>query len=448
MTDFNQFNLPEGLSKSLAAMNYVTPTDIQAKAIPACLAGQDVLASAQTGTGKTGAFAVPIIAKLLEDPSQRAMILTPTRELAEQVFQVILQMVRKHREIQVVLLIGGAPIFKQISRLRKEPQIIIGTPGRIDDHINKRGTLDPSGFTTLVLDEADRMLDMGFGPQLETIVANMPTARQTLMFSATFPKGIKQMSQRYLKDPLRIDVGVKHQLNKNLQHDSIFVEGKMKYKQLVQEIFEREGSMIVFANTKRMCDQLSNQLFKEEGIKAIAMHGDLKQGQRTRVLSGFRNKRYKVLIATDVAARGLDIPHVEHVINYDLPLAPEDYIHRVGRTARAGAQGQALDFVNSQDKSKMAIIKRLLQGEEMDFIKQTMKPAKNNNNKRRRFKPKFGKPGSGSPGSGKPGSRGSKQPGSGKPGAGKPKAGGRFKPKANGSSKPAAGRAFNKKRGK
>jgi ATP-dependent RNA helicase DeaD len=378
MTTFSSFNLPSSLESSLKAMNYDTPTDIQARVIPICMQGKDLLASAPTGTGKTGAFSVPMVAKLLNDPTQKALIMTPTRELAEQVFQVVMQMVRGQRQIGVVLLIGGVPIFKQFSRLRDNPQIIIGTPGRIFDHITRgknspshHAKLDVSDVGLLILDEADRMLDMGFGEQLEAIVKEMPNDRQTLMFSATFPKGIKQISQRYLKNPERIDVGAKHQLNVNLTHESVFVEGRAKYAKLVEAINGLEGTIIVFANTKRMCDQLTDQLYEQEGIQAIAMHGDLKQSQRTRVIAGFRTKRYRVLVATDVAARGLDIPHVETVINYDLPMAPEDYIHRVGRTARAGAKGHALDLVSSVDKSKLAIIKRLLQGEDMDFIKQT-----------------------------------------------------------------------------
>jgi superfamily II DNA/RNA helicase len=379
MTTFSAFNLPSSLEKSLKAMNYETPTDIQTRAIPVCMSGKDLLASAQTGTGKTGAFAIPLVAKLLNDPSQKALIMAPTRELAEQVFQVVMDMVRTQRQIGVVLLIGGVPIFKQFSRLRDNPQIIIGTPGRIYDHITRgknapahHSKLDVSDVNLLVLDEADRMLDMGFGDQLEAIVKEMPKDRQTLMFSATFPKGIKQISQRYLRDPERIDVGFKHQLNVNLTHESIFVEGRAKYGKLIEAIRASEGTMIVFANTKRMCDQLTDML-GEDGIQAVAMHGDLKQSQRTRVIAGFRSKRYQILVATDVAARGLDIPHVETVINYDLPMSPEDYIHRVGRTARAGAKGHALDLVSSIDKTKLAIIKRLLQGEDMDFIKQTNK---------------------------------------------------------------------------
>jgi ATP-dependent RNA helicase DeaD len=382
MNTFSAFNLPSSLETSLKAMNYETPTDVQMKVIPTIMSGKDILASAPTGTGKTGAFAIPTVAKLLEDPSKKALIMAPTRELAEQVYQDIMKMVSRQRQIGVVLLIGGVPIFKQFSRLRDNPQIVVGTPGRIYDHITRGKTaraheskLDVSDVSILILDEADRMLDMGFGDQLEAIVKEMPKDRQTLMFSATFPKGIKAISQRYLRDPERFDVGAKHQLNVNLTHESIFVEGRAKYSKLVEAIKSIEGTIIVFANTKRMCDQLTDSLNEDEGIDAVAMHGDLKQSQRTRVIAGFRSKRYKVLIATDVAARGLDIPHVETVINYDLPMSPEDYIHRVGRTARAGAKGHALDLVSSIDKTKLAIIKRLLLGEDMDFIKQTNKRA-------------------------------------------------------------------------
>jgi superfamily II DNA/RNA helicase len=342
-------------------MNYTTPTEIQAKAIPMAMAGHDILGSAQTGTGKTAAFAIPLINKLIEDPSATALVLTPTRELAEQVMDVLHQLLNKRRDIKSALLIGGMPIQKQFLRLKEHPRVIVGTPGRINDHLDRR-SLNFKNNRILVLDEADRMLDMGFGIQLEAIAKHLPAERQTFMFSATIPKRILALSEKFLNNPQRIKIGATHAPLAKIKQDVQRTTEEGKYAILLKELDIRTGSVIIFAKTKRKVDQLAKKLNEKMG--AGAMHGDLRQHQRTRILKEFRDQKYRVLVATDVAARGLDIPHIEHVINYDLPQAPEDYIHRIGRTARGLAEGSALCFISREDEKYWRAIERLLGGDE------------------------------------------------------------------------------------
>ncbi|MGA2654387.1 MAG: DEAD/DEAH box helicase [Gammaproteobacteria bacterium] len=342
-------------------MNYTTPTEIQAKAIPMAMAGHDILGSAQTGTGKTAAFAIPLINKLIEDPSATALILTPTRELAEQVMDVLHQLLNKRRDIKSALLIGGVPIQKQFLRLKDHPRVIVGTPGRINDHLDRR-SINFKNNRILVLDEADRMLDMGFGVQLEDIAKHLPNERQTFMFSATIPKRILALSEKFLNNPQRIKIGATHAPLAKIKQDVLRTTEDGKYSSLLKELDIRTGSVIIFAKTKRKVDQLARKLNEKMG--AGAMHGDLRQHQRTRILREFRDQKYRILVATDVAARGLDIPHIEHVINYDLPQAPEDYIHRIGRTARGNAEGSALCFISREDEKYWRAIERLLGGDE------------------------------------------------------------------------------------
>ena len=367
-TSFDTFNLLPAINQALKRLTYEVPTPIQAQTIPISLSGSDILATAQTGSGKTLAFAVPVLTKLLENPSNHAMIMTPTRELAEQVRTVFHKLLTEHKHIKSALLIGGVSIMKQFSDLKARPQLIIGTPGRINDHL-VRGTLQLKQTTILVLDEADRMLDMGFGVQLDAIGKFLPKERQTLMFSATLPKSIKQLSQRFLRDPQRIDAGTRNEISKNLKQDILHISEEAKFGKLVEELKIREGTVLIFVNAKYKTEKLAEKLTHElraDNMFASAMHGDLRQNQRQKVLANFRNKKFRILVATDVAARGLDIPHIEHVINYDLPQSPEDYIHRIGRTARAGAEGSALCFVSGPDKAKWRAIQQLLKGEDID----------------------------------------------------------------------------------
>jgi superfamily II DNA/RNA helicase len=357
------FNLPAVLQESLARLQFVEPTPIQAKAIPLALDGRDILGSAQTGTGKTGAFVIPTLARILNTSYGDALILTPTRELAAQILKVVHDLLPRKSNIKTALLIGGDSMGRQLSDLRRAPRIVVGTPGRINDHL-RRGSLQLGGTQFLILDETDRMLDMGFGVQLDDIMKHMPEDRQTLLFSATLPANIVKLSERYLKDPARVSVGETHKAAQNIAQEMLHLKHSAKYPQLMKELDQRQGSVLIFVKTKRSADQLASQLC-EDSHSADAIHGDLRQRERDRVIQAFRNKRHRIMVATDVASRGLDIPHIEHVINYDLPQAPEDYIHRIGRTARAGSSGSAMSFVSPADGIMWREITRLLQGQKM-----------------------------------------------------------------------------------
>lgn len=359
MKTFQDMQLPEALNRALQHMQFSEPTPIQAQAIPVALEGKDILGSAQTGTGKTAAFGIPVIAKILTNPESVGLIMTPTRELATQVMKQIQTLLGKKSEIQLALLIGGDPIPRQVSQLLRNPRIIIGTPGRINDHL-KRGNLKLGNVDLLVLDETDRMLDMGFSSQIETIMNHMgEKKRQTLLFSATLPKETVRISEKYLNHPVHISIGTTSTPASKIKQDISHLQESEKYPHLLSELNERNGSIIVFVKTKYSSQKMAAKLAKA-GHSADSIHGDLRQNKRDRVIDSFRKKKYRILVATDIAARGLDIPHIEHVINYDLPQCAQDYIHRIGRTARAGATGSALNFVTPTDRRKWSAIDRLL----------------------------------------------------------------------------------------
>jgi superfamily II DNA/RNA helicase len=365
MTDFDQFGLPPALCASLKAMNFTTPTPIQMQAIPLALQGRDILGSAQTGTGKTGAFGIPLVARLLTDARSTALVLTPTRELAVQVLAAITQMLGKQSPIKTALLIGGDSMHQQLRQLKQRPRVLVGTPGRINDHL-ERGSLNLHEASFLVLDEMDRMLDMGFAVQLDRIFKFLPKQRQTLMFSATLPDNILKISAKYLSNPERVSVGSTTVPAANIAQELIRLPQAEKYAALLQQLDQRAGSIIVFVKTKHLADRLADKLRKER-FSAEAIHGDLQQRRRERVIQAFRDKRHRIMVATDIAARGLDIPHIEHVINYDLPQSPEDFIHRLGRTARAGAEGAAVSFLTPEDGVKWRAIHRLMHpGEKLE----------------------------------------------------------------------------------
>ncbi|MBP9791639.1 MAG: DEAD/DEAH box helicase [Rickettsiales bacterium] len=357
MTCFKDFSLPIKLYENLEKMEFKIPTPIQVQAIPPALEGQDVLGSAQTGTGKTGAFGIPLVAKLMNDPESAALVLLPTRELALQV-QKSLQTFINKENIKTALLIGGEPMAKQYAQLKSKPRLIVATPGRVNDHL-KRKTLKLQQTNFLVLDEVDRMLDMGFGIQLEEIMKYLVSERQTLMFTATLPQNIKKLAEKYLKSPVHISVGKSHAPAEKVKQENIKLADSEKFPRLLQELENRTGSILVFVGTKISADKMSVKL-GEQGHNAKALHGDLQQAKRSRVIESFRQERCRILVATDVAARGLDIPHIAHVINYDLPQNPEDYIHRIGRTARAGAEGHAVNFVGSKDALKWKNIAKMM----------------------------------------------------------------------------------------
>ena len=355
---FQKMGLPEAITHTLQEMQFNTPTPIQAKAIPLALKGKDILGSAQTGTGKTAAFGIPLAVHLLSDPEGSALVMTPTRELATQVISQIKLMLGKRSNIKSVLLIGGDSMGRQLSQLRRQPRVVVGTPGRINDHLQK-GSLSLKKASFLVLDETDRMLDMGFKVQIEDVIKHMNPKRQTLLFSATLPANIVRIAEKYLKNPVKVNVNPSVESLAKLKRDILMVEKREKHSRLVNELKKRKGSVLIFLKTKRSTDKMATKLI-DTGHSARALHGDLRQNKRNDVIEAFRNKKYRILVATDVAARGLDIPHIEHVINYDLPQCAEDYIHRIGRTARAGAKGAALNFVTPSDKEQWRAIEHFL----------------------------------------------------------------------------------------
>lgn len=339
-------------------MGIKSPTPIQAQTIPLALEGKDILGSAQTGTGKTLAFTLPLVKHLLDNPNSTALVLAPIRELAQQVMSSLKNLMGNSKSFNTALLIGGEPYPRQLSQLKSRPRVIIGTPGRVIDHI-ERGTLKVNQIEYLALDETDRMLDMGFGIQLDHIVSKIPAKRQTLMFSATIDSTIEKLACKYLNKPERVAVGPATLPVPKIKQEIIKINEKEKYDRLLQELNHRDGTVLIFVKTKKNADRLATSLCKEDH-SAAAIHGDLRQRKREQVIRSFRQGKCRVMVATDIAARGLDIPHLMHVINYDVPPCPEDYVHRIGRTGRAGAEGFSLCFVTSQDAKKWNAIKRYM----------------------------------------------------------------------------------------
>ena len=383
--DFNELPIDNKLKNSIKFADFKTPTPIQSKSIPISLMGKDILGTAQTGTGKTLAFTIPMINKLILDKNAMALIICPTRELASQVMQTVLKLNVREIGIGNALLIGGEGMQKQLKKLKKRARIIVGTPGRINDHL-KRQSLNLSKVSYLVLDETDRMLDMGFTPQIELILKFIPKQHQTLLFSATLPNNILRISEKYLNNPERIAVGSLSTPIEKIKQETFQITQDKKYHELINQLVERNGSILVFVKTKHGADKIVKRL-KYDGHSADAIHGNLRQSKRERVINNFRNGKSRILIATDVAARGLDIPLIQHVINYDLPQVPEDYIHRIGRTGRAGKDGSALTFLTPSDRSMWNSISRLINP---DF--KISKEGQSRNLKgKKRFKARFNK---------------------------------------------------------
>jgi len=345
---FSDLGISEEILRAVEEMGYTQPSPIQLQAIPFVLQGRDVIGQAQTGTGKTAAFAIPIID--LVDPDfikPQAIILCPTRELAVQVEGEIQKLAKYHRKISSVAIYGGESIDKQIRVLKKGVQIVVGTPGRVQDHIN-RGTLKLQDAGIIVLDEADEMLDMGFRDDIEAIIQEMPAERQTVFFSATMAKPILDLTRKYQKDPEIIKVA-KNELTVS-KIDQVFYEVKQSLKmELMARLMNLNNYAlsVVFCNTKRMTDEVTESL-GARGILAEALHGDLSQAQRDKVMGKFRKGLCTVLVATDVAARGIDVDNVEAVFNFDIPLDEEYYVHRIGRTGRAGKSGTAITFITGR----------------------------------------------------------------------------------------------------
>lgn len=356
--NFQALGVAPAIVAALDKLSITTPTPVQEQAIPQILQGKDVLVSAQTGTGKTYGYVLPMIMRLLEDPKAKALIIAPTRELALQIQQNILALPMRELKIRTVMLIGGQSITPQFRDLRQNPRVIIGTPGRINDHL-ERESLYLDRVQMLVLDEFDRMLDMGFEMQLDTIREQLPETRQTLMFSATVPDNVNKLIGKYTQDPVRIAIGEANTATLNVKQEIIKTAIKDKFTVLLEQLQNREGTAIIFVKTKMKAEELSEKL-QDENHTAAAMHGDLRQQKREKIIQSFRQQKHRIMVATDVAARGIDVPHVQHVINYDLPECPEDYVHRIGRTGRAGAQGSAVSFICPQDNYKWKSIYKLM----------------------------------------------------------------------------------------
>ncbi|RTL04324.1 DEAD/DEAH box helicase [Candidatus Dependentiae bacterium] len=360
MSQFSSFGLAPHLLAALERASIVTPTQVQSEAIAPACQGRDILATAQTGTGKTFAYLLPLLTHIHTDRSRMGLVLVPTRELAIQVRSSIDQLCGRG-SMRIGLLIGGEPIFKQIQSLKNKPQIIIGTPGRILDHLD-RGTLVLQHCSFFVLDEVDRMLDMGFSQQLSAVHQHLPESVQTLMFSATMPKIIAVLAEKYLKNPHRITIGSVTQPVVNVKQDIVYTQENEKFDCLVKELEKYEGSVIIFRKTKRDTEYLAKKL-KDKGHSAEVIHGDLRQHKRVLIVDQFRKELFRIIVATDIASRGIDVSHVKLVINYDLPLSPEDYVHRIGRTGRAGKEGFAVSFVVPSENRIWDNIKRFMQGE-------------------------------------------------------------------------------------
>ena len=332
--------LPEHLREALHRLLITEPTPVQAQTLPPALAGKDVLATAQTGTGKTFAFLLPLTVRLAENPQQNALILSPTRELAQ---QTLGELEKLDTALPCALIIGGDNIHKQYADLRRKPRVIIATPGRLLDHIGRK-SVDLKKSSFVVLDETDRMLDMGFLPDIKRILSLLPAPRQTLLLSATLPEEIKQIAGEFLRAPVRVKIGSVAAAGELVLQEIVFLDVREKLPQLLHELNTRAGSILVFTRTKRNAERLAKDL-KRYGQKANALHGELRQNRRRQVLDFFRSGAVRVLVATDLASRGLDVAQIAHVINYDLPQSPEDYIHRIGRTGRAGGTGHAISFI-------------------------------------------------------------------------------------------------------
>jgi ATP-dependent RNA helicase RhlE len=365
---FADLDLAPEVLHAVRDAGYVYPTPIQQQAIPLALAGRDLIGLAQTGTGKTAGFTLPIVHNLISVPllgddgeplhRVRVLILTPTRELAAQVEESF-RKYGKHTSLRVVPIYGGVGIEPQSKALRKGVDVVVATPGRLLDHM-ERGNVSLDDLEVLVLDEADRMLDMGFAPQLNRIVSEIPKYRQTLLFSATMPPEVEALARKYLRKPVVVQVGRRSEAASTVTHAVYPVPRDRKNTLLVELLKKPEmDSVLVFTRTKHGADRVVNHL-EDEGIAATAMHADKSQGERTRALDDFKAGKIRVLVATDIAQRGLDVSGISHVINYDVPQQPEDYVHRIGRTGRAAATGDAYTFMSPDEISMVRAIERMI----------------------------------------------------------------------------------------
>ena len=361
MSTFRDLGLSETLLRAVEAQGYETPSPIQIKAIPPVLAGRDVMAAAQTGTGKTAGFTLPMLQRLNEQGSGRglrALVITPTRELAAQVEESV-STYGKFDKIRSTVVFGGVKINPQIARLRQGVDVLVATPGRLLD-LHNQGAVKFDDLEFLVLDEADRMLDMGFIHDIKRIIKLVPTERQTLMFSATFSKEIRDLARQFTRDPVEVSVTPPNSTAETVKQWVYPVDKKRKPELLAHLVHDKQWhQVLVFTRTKHGANRLTRQLEKD-GINAAAIHGNKSQGARTRALDGFKRGKVQALVATDIAARGLDIEQLPQVVNFDLPNVAEDYVHRIGRTGRAGADGRAYSLVSADEADYLFGIEKLI----------------------------------------------------------------------------------------
>ena len=378
---FESLGLAPALLRALAENNYTTPTPIQVQAIPLALAGHDLLGGAQTGTGKTAAFGLPLLQRLAEGNKPatgprkpRALILVPTRELAVQVADSI-RSYGKHMRLNVTTVFGGAGMQPQIDNFRRGVDILVATPGRLIDHM-ERGSAKLDAVEVLILDEADRMLDMGFLPAIKRILGRVPSQRQTLLFSATFESQLKQLAMEFMHNPQQVQVAAQNAIAATITHCAHPVDGSRKRDLLIDILTRRHtDQVLIFGKTKHGCNRLAEQL-EAAGLPAVAIHGNKSQAARQKALNQFKSGKARILVATDVAARGLDIPNLPLVINHDLPMVAEDYVHRIGRTGRNGAQGEALSLVSPDEAGLLRQIQRLLKADVVMDVVEGFAPSR------------------------------------------------------------------------
>lgn len=357
MSDFKSLGLAPSMLTVLERLKFTTPTPIQEQAIPVAVKGNDVVGIAQTGTGKTLAFSLPMIQQIAKH-KKTGLVILPTRELAIQVDEAI-QAIGRSFGIRTAVIIGGSSMYHQQMALKRNPHVIIGTPGRIIDHL-KQKSLDLKTIGVLVLDEADRMLDMGFAPQIKEVLQHVPKERQTLLFSATMPPEIMQIASKYMKTPVRIEVARQGSVATQVEQEMFIVGRNQKDRLLDKLLDEYKGTVLIFSRTKYGAKKICKAI-RHMGHTAAEIHSNLSLSQRRRSLAGFKSGDFRMLVATDIAARGIDVTNIELVINYDLPENAEDYVHRVGRTGRAGKAGKAISFITPDQKHKVRLIERLVQ---------------------------------------------------------------------------------------
>jgi len=353
---FGGLGIAPKLLDVLSNAGFKTPTSIQHKAIPVAVEGKDIIGIAQTGTGKTLAFGIPVVQQILKTGKGKALIILPTRELAIQVEETIRKIGRSFG-LKTAVLIGGSPIRPQMRDLYNNPHVVIGTPGRIIDHIKQR-TLMLNNISILVLDEADRMFDMGFAPQIKEILLGVPKERQTLLFSATMPDGIVKIASHHMKLPVRVEIAKAGTTAENIEHELFVVKKDQKIPLLKKIILDSKGSVLIFLRVKHSARKICETLHRI-GITAAEIHSNRSLNQRKEALEGFKVGKYRALVATDIASRGIDVKNIELVINFDLPENAEDYVHRIGRTGRAGMSGKAISFCLPDQGSKVREIERL-----------------------------------------------------------------------------------------